>query len=203
MSCGRAVKDRFLEVMMIRLDAIKIIADKAKKDGSLLISNIGIPSKELYYSCDMQRNFYMLGSMGLASSIGLGLSLAKPQRHVITIEGDGSMLMNLGSLATIASQHPGNYLLIIIDNCTYGSTGDEPTATSLYTDLAAMAKGAGIREVYTSYTQEGLIRLLENVKSGVIVVKVQPGNAEMPVINMFPQAIMQRFMAEMSDNTGL
>lgn len=188
---------------MIRLDAITVIADKAKKDGALLISNIGIPSKELCYLCDTQRNFYMLGSMGLASSIGLGLSLAQPQRRVITIEGDGSMLMNLGSLATIASQHPENYLLIIIDNGTYGSTGDEPTATSMYTDLAAMAKGAGIREVYTSYTQEGLIRLLENVKSGVIVVKVQPGNAEIPVINMSPEAIMQRFMDKISDNTGL
>lgn len=186
---------------MIRLDAIKIIADKAKKDGSLLISNIGIPSKELYYSCDMQRNFYMLGSMGLASSIGLGLSLAKPQRHVITIEGDGSMLMNLGSLATIASQHPGNYLLIIIDNGTYGSTGDEPTATSLYTDLAAMAKGAGIKEVYATEDREILIRLLDEVNSGVIVVKVEPGNTQAPVIDICPEAILARFMGEVLENT--
>jgi sulfopyruvate decarboxylase subunit beta len=188
---------------MIRLDAIRIIADKAKKDNSLLISNIGIPCKELYYSCDTQRNFYMLGSMGLASSIGLGLSLAQPQRHVITIDGDGSMLMNLGSLATIASQQPRNYLLIIIDNGTYGSTGDEPTATSMYTDLAAMAKGAGIKEVYAADDPESFRRLLEEMKSGVIVVKVQPGNAEVPVIDMSPKAIMKRFMDEMSDNTSL
>ncbi len=186
---------------MIRLDAIDAIAKKARKDGALLISNIGIPCKELYHVCDMAHNFYMLGSMGLASSIGLGLSLAKPQRQVITIEGDGSMLMNLGSLATIASQHPANYLLIIIDNGTYGSTGDEPTATSLYTDLAAMAKGAGIWEVYTTDTPEGLMRLLEEVKSGVIVVKVQPGNAQVPVIGMCPEGILERFMDEMSDNT--
>lgn len=188
---------------MIRQDAIDAIAKKAKKDGALLISNIGIPCKELYQVCDMPGNFYMLGSMGLASSIGLGLSLARPERRVITIEGDGAMLMNLGSLATIASQHPGNYLLIIIDNGTYGSTGDEPTATSLYTDLAAMAKGAGIREVYTTNTPDGLIRLLEYVKSGVIVVKVQPGNAQVPVINMCPGAILERFMSEISNNTDL
>ncbi|AGB49943.1 sulfopyruvate decarboxylase, beta subunit [Methanomethylovorans hollandica DSM 15978] len=187
---------------MIRLDAIKVIADKAKKDGALLISNIGIPSKELYYLCDTQRNFYMLGSMGLASSIGLGLSLAQPQRRVITIEGDGSMLMNLGSLATIASQHPENYLLTIIDNGTYGSTGDEPTATSMYTDLAAVAKGVGIKEVYDADDPESLIRLLEEVKSGVIVVKVQPGNAQVPVIDICPEVILERFMDEMSDYTG-
>ncbi|MCC7577160.1 MAG: sulfopyruvate decarboxylase subunit beta [Methanomethylovorans sp.] len=188
---------------MIRLDAIRIIAEKAREDSSLLISNIGIPCKELYHVCDAPRNFYMLGSMGLASSIGLGLSLAKPQRHVMTIEGDGSMLMNLGSLATIASQHPPNYLLIIIDNGTYGSTGDEPTATSMYTDLAAMAKGAGIREVYTSYTQEGLIKLLENVKSGVIVVKVQPGNAQVPLIDICPETILAWFMGEVLENTDI
>ncbi|WP_370575356.1 thiamine pyrophosphate-dependent enzyme, partial [Methanomethylovorans sp.] len=155
--------------MMIRLDAIDAIAKKARKDGALLISNIGIPCKELYHVCDMAHNFYMLGSMGLASSIGLGLSLAKPQRQVITIEGDGSMLMNLGSLATIASQKPANYLLVVIDNGTYGSTGDEPTATSMYTDLTAMAKGAGIREVYTAYTTENLMELLDYVKCGTIV----------------------------------
>lgn len=188
---------------MIRLDAVRIIAEKAKKDGSLLISNIGIPCKELYHVCDMPRNFYMLGSMGLASSIGLGLSLAKPQRHVMTIEGDGSMLMNLGSLATIASQHPQNYLLVIIDNGTYGSTGDEPTATSMYTDLAAVAKGAGIREVYKKDNPESLIQLLEEVKSGVIVVKVHPGNAQVPVIDMCPEAILERFMAETADNTNI
>jgi sulfopyruvate decarboxylase subunit beta len=187
--------------MMIRIDVIKVIAEKAKEDGSLLISNIGIPCKELYHVCDMPGNFYMLGSMGLASSIGLGLSLAKPQKHVITIEGDGSILMNLGSLATMASQHPANYLLVIIDNGTYGSTGDEPTATSLYTDLAAMAKGAGIKEVHTTNTSEGFMQLLEEVKSGVIVAKVQPGNAQVPVINICPESILERFKAEVSENT--
>ncbi len=188
---------------MIRMDAVRIIAEKAKKDGSLLISNIGIPCKELYNVCDSPRNFYMLGSMGLASSIGLGLSLAKPQRRVITIEGDGSVLMNLGSLATTASQRPPNYLLVIIDNGTYGSTGDEPTATSMYTDLAAMARGAGIKEVCTIDTPEGLMLLLEEVKSGVIVVKVEPGNAQVPVINMCPESILGRFMAEVSENTDI
>jgi len=188
---------------MIRLDVIKIIAEKAKKDGLLLISNIGIPCKELHHVCDMPGNFYMLGSMGLASSIGLGLSLAKPQRKVITIEGDGSMLMNLGSLATIASQKPANYLLVVIDNGTYGSTGDEPTATSMHTDLTAMAKGAGIREVYTAYTTENLMQLLDDVKCGTIVVKVQPGNAQVPVIGMCPEDILERFMAETADNTNI
>ena len=188
---------------MIRIDAIKVIAEKAKEDGSLLICNIGIPCKELYHVCDMPGNFYMLGSMGLASSIGLGLSLAKPQKRVITIEGDGSTLMNLGSLATIASQHPPNYLLIIIDNGTYGSTGDEPTATSLYTDLAAMAKGAGIEEVHSATSPEGLTQLLEDIKSGVIVIKLQPGNAQVPVIDVCPESILERFMAEVSHTTKL
>lgn len=129
---------------MKRIDAIAMIATKAEEKNSHVVANIGYPSRELHHLKDRARNFYMLGSMGLSSSIGLGLSLSVPERHVIAIDGDGSILMNMGSLATIAHQKPENYLLVIIDNGTYGSTGDQPTATSHGTDLGAVAKGAGI-----------------------------------------------------------
>ena len=89
----------------------------------------------------------MLGSMGLASSIGLGLALGQPERRVIVLDGDGSVLMNLGTLATIAHYAPENYLLVILDNCCYGSTGSQPTCTHLGTDLAAIARAAGIESV--------------------------------------------------------
>ena len=89
----------------------------------------------------------MLGSMGLASSIGLGLALARPERKVMVLDGDGSVLMNLGTLATIAHHAPENYLLVILDNCCYGSTGSQPTCTHLGTDLFALAKAAGVKKV--------------------------------------------------------
>ncbi|WP_094226771.1 sulfopyruvate decarboxylase subunit beta [Methanolobus psychrotolerans] len=179
---------------MKRIDAINEVAEKAKETGALLIGNIGIPCKELHNVCDMQANFYMLGSMGLASSIGLGLALSRPDKKVITIEGDGSILMNMGTLATIASQEPGNYLLVIIDNGAYGSTGNQPTATSKGTDLAAVAKGAGNKRVYEADTPDNLREILRFVDAGVIVVKADPGNTDAPVIEMTPKEILERFM---------
>lgn len=181
---------------MKRIDAISMIAEKAEEKNSLIVANIGFPSRELHHLKDRTANFYMLGSMGLSSSIGLGLSLSVPQRHVIAIDGDGSVLMNMGSLATIGNQRPGNYLLVIIDNGTYGSTGDQPTATSLGTDLGAVAKGAGIDEVYTVDNQNELGIMLEKIDRGVLVVRVDPGNASVPVICLSPEEIIERFMAE-------
>ncbi|AKB86011.1 sulfopyruvate decarboxylase subunit beta [Methanococcoides methylutens] len=181
---------------MKRIDAISMIARKAEEKNSLIVANIGYPSRELNDLKDRPGNFYMLGSMGLSSSIGLGLSLAVPERHVIAIDGDGSVLMNMGSLATIAHQNPENYLLVIIDNGTYGSTGDQPTATSLGTDLGAVAKGAGIDEVHTVDNEEDLEKMLKEVDRGVLVVRVDPGNASVPVICLSPEEIIERFMAE-------
>ncbi|MDP2217616.1 MAG: sulfopyruvate decarboxylase subunit beta [Methanolobus sp.] len=179
---------------MQRIDAIREIAQKAGQDDALLVCNIGIPCKELYSVCDTPGNFYMLGSMGLASSIGLGLALSLPRRKIIAIDGDGSVLMNLGSLATIATQAPENYLLVIIDNGSYGSTGDQPTATSKGADLSKVAMGAGNRRVCRADSHEELKHILQDNDHGIIVVKVNPGNADAPNINMCPGDILRRFM---------
>ena len=170
---------------MKRIEAIALAAESAQSQNALLISNIGFPSRELYSVCDRQENFYMLGSMGMASSIGLGLALAKPKRRVMVLDGDGSVLMNLGTLATIALHGPKNFLLVILDNCCYGSTGSQPTCTCYCTDLAAVARGAGIREV------EGLAQVLEG--QGVVVAKVETGNAIVPIIDLGPEQIIERF----------
>ena len=77
-------------------------------DDELIVCNIGFPSRELYDIEDRERNFYMIGSMGLASSIGLGLALAKPDEDVVVIDGDGSLLMNMGSLVTVFANNPKN-----------------------------------------------------------------------------------------------
>ena len=87
----------------------------------------------------------MLGSMGLSSSIGLGLA-TQVNDTVVSVDGDGSVLMNLGTLSTIARQAPKNFILLIVDNGSYGSTGDQPTQTAKGTSLAAIAKAAGIEE---------------------------------------------------------
>ena len=181
---------------MKRIEAIAHAADVAQSENALLISNIGFPSRELYAAKDRPENFYMLGSMGLASSIGLGLALGQARcmsaRRVIVLDGDGSVLMNLGTLATIAHHAPENYLLIILDNCCYGSTGSQPTCTSSGTDLAGIAAAAGVREVKSVSTPHELRAALPG--RGILVVKVEPGNADVPIIDMSPEEIMKRFM---------
>ncbi|MBN2078989.1 MAG: sulfopyruvate decarboxylase subunit beta [Spirochaetes bacterium] len=109
----------------------------------LVVCNIGHPSQELFNIRDRAENFYMLGSMGMASSIGLGLALST-ERTVIALDGDGSVLMNLGTLATIGSTKPSNFILVIIDNGAYGSTGFQKTFTSVGVDLAGIACSCGI-----------------------------------------------------------
>ena len=161
----------------------------------LVVCNIGFPSQELYALNDSERFFYMLGSMGLSSSIGLGLSKTTPKK-VISIDGDGSVLMNLGTLSTIANFAPKNYILFIVDNGAYGSTGDQPTHTSGKTDLAALARAAGIEKVHAvdGKAAKGKLSscLLEDGPH-VIVAKVAPGSPKLTAIPMSPGAIRDRF----------
>ena len=165
----------------------------------LVVSNIGFPSQELYSLGDSERYFYMLGSMGMASSIGLGLSLGT-SRRVLVIDGDGSVLMNLGTLSTIANFGPVNYTLLIVDNGAYGSTGDQPTHTSGKTDLAAMARGAGVSSVI-EVGVEDMATALEHArqKNGphVIVIRVAPGSPSLKPIPLSPDIIRDRFMREL------
>ena len=109
---------------MIRSELLKSIVPVITDQ--LVVCNIGLPSQELYQLDDQPSNFYMLGTMGLASSIGLGLALAQSET-VIAIDGDGSVLTNLATLATIANNVADNFILLIVDNGSYGSTGDQPT----------------------------------------------------------------------------
>lgn len=177
---------------MKRIEAIALAAEAAQAQGALLISNIGYPSRELFSVKDRPENFYMLGSMGLASSIGLGLALARPERKVMVLDGDGSVLMNLGTLASIAHHAPCNYQLVILDNCCYGSTGSQPTCTNLGTDLAAMAKAAGIERVEQVDGADELAQALTG-DCTAIVAKVEEGNAAVPIISLMPEAILERF----------
>jgi len=174
---------------MKRIEAIVAVA--AASEEALIICNIGFPSRELYAISDRPENFYMLGSMGLASSIGLGMAIAQPNRRIIVLDGDGSVLMNLGTLATIAHHAPKNYHLIILDNCCYGSAGSQPTCTSERTDLYKMARAAGVEQVRTVTTPVDLVNALSD--QCVIVARVDSGNAEVPIIDISPEQILARF----------
>ena len=181
---------------MIRSEVLKtlipVIRDK------LVICNIGLPSQELHMLDDQSSNFYMLGTMGLASSIGLGLALAQ-QDKVIAIDGDGSILTNLGTLPTIANNVANNFVLLIIDNGSYGSTGDQPTYAGMKTSLAAVATACGCENVVECSAEEtaGAVQAaLDGDKMTIIVCKCESGNIKVPVIELDPVVIRERFMNE-------
>jgi thiamine pyrophosphate-dependent acetolactate synthase large subunit-like protein len=126
-----------------RIDLMRRLV--AKLGDEAVVAGIGNTNFDLYAAGQRPQNFYMLGSMGLAFPIALGVALAQPQRRVIGIEGDGSLLMNLGCLATIGMIAPNNLVLVVMDNAAYQITGTQPTATATTSDLVEMARASGIK----------------------------------------------------------
>ena len=163
---------------------------------NLVICNIGLPSQELYKIDDQPNFFYMLGSMGLSSSIGLGLSIAQ-EKQVISIDGDGSVLMNMNTLSTIGNRAPVNYTLLIIDNGSYGSTGDQDTFTKENTSLKEVAIGAGCKKVIEcsgEETPDNLKKAInDSTNSYVIISKINRGNITIDPIPLNPILIRERF----------
>ena len=126
---------------MNRLEATRTIVELA--DDAAIVASLGHPAYDLFLAGDRPQNFYTWGSMGLASSVGVGLALAQPDRRIFVLDGDGSLLMNLGSLATIGLLRPANLVLVVMDNEEYATTGGQPTATANGADLAAAAVALG------------------------------------------------------------
>ncbi|MFK7891329.1 MAG: sulfopyruvate decarboxylase subunit beta [Granulosicoccus sp.] len=169
-----------------------------------VVCNIGLPSQELHMIDDQPTNFYMLGTMGLASSIGLGLALAQKQK-VISIDGDGSVLTNLGTLPTIANNVADNFILLIIDNGSYGSTGDQPTYAGRKTSLTAVAKACGCDQVVECQAEDTVQVLRDAIDSNkmtIIVCKCESGNVKVPVITMDPVVIRDRFMRTLAERNS-
>ena len=181
---------------MIRSEVIKSLIPVISNE--LVICNIGLPSQELYMHDDQASNFYMLGTMGLCSSIGLGLALNQ-DAPVLAIDGDGSILTNFGTLATIANNPAPNFTLLIIDNGSYGSTGDQPTYAGKKTSLSKVAKACGCENVIECKGEdaaEEVSKSLKNNQMTIIVCKCNSGNVPVPNIVTHPVSIRDRFMAE-------
>jgi sulfopyruvate decarboxylase beta subunit len=177
--------------VMTRYDAIEAAVPYLR--GRAVICNLGVPSKELYALCDQPSNFYMLGSMGLASSIGLGISLYH-KREVFVLDGDGSLLMNPNVLCSIAQQARDNLTVVALDNGTYGSTGDQCTASQKL-DLELLARGFGIEHTSKVNTAEDLLTALQlPIGPKFIHAVIKPGNANVPDLPCSATQIKRRFM---------
>jgi len=139
---------------MLRTDALQAIYPDLEK--GIVVTIMGAVAAELYTLGHRHNFFYLEHAMGLASSMGLGIALSMPQHKVFVIDGDGSLLMNLGTLSTMARYKPGNLLHIVFDNESLLSVGGFPTATATGTDLAGIARASGIPQVMEADTPESL-----------------------------------------------
>ena len=179
---------------MIRKEAISAVVEKIGNQH--IISANGFISRDLFDTCDRNSNFYMIGSMGLASSIGLGVALKSTKKKIFVFDGDGNILMNLGSLITIGITKPKNLVHVIFDNSSHESTGGQPTATNKI-QLSKIAKSANYK-VFQVKTKNQLVKILQKIKlipgPIMIIIKIEKGGVISKRINIEPTKIKNRFM---------
>src|SRR5580692_2126797 len=146
--------------VMNRFDLTSRLVAKLKKDEAV-IGGIGNTNFDLWSSGHRPQNFYMLGSMGLTIPIAFGVAIAQPHRHVVALEGDGSLLMQLGCLATIAAQKPANLTIVIMDNGLYQITGGQKTPAAGTADYVALARAAGLAKSSWAADEEDFDALID------------------------------------------
>ncbi|MFI5012454.1 MAG: thiamine pyrophosphate-dependent enzyme [Hyphomicrobiales bacterium] len=182
--------------VMNRYDLTKRLVARLQQ-GEAVIGGIGNTNFDLWASGPRPQNFYMLGSMGLACPIALGVALAQPQRRVVALEGDGSLLMQLGCLATIAMLRPKNLTIIVMDNGCYQITGAQPTATAFNADVVAIAQGAGISRARWAVDENMFESLVERalVEDGPSLIATRiDDQAAVATTERDPSLIRDRFM---------
>lgn len=161
--------------MMRRLDALQAIYPRLEH--SVVVTIMGAVAAELQSIGHRPHFFYLQHAMGLASSLGLGIALVRPDLRVIVLDGDGSLLMNLGGLTTLARYRPRNLVHVVFDNESLLSVGGFPTATSTGSDLAGIAHAAGVPRTITVRTPDALATALEDAIAAdalsTIVAKVE------------------------------
>ncbi len=182
--------------VMNRFDITSRLVAKLKHEEAV-IGGIGNTNFDLWAAGHRPQNFYMLGSMGLGFPIALGVALAQPQRRVFGLEGDGSLLMQMGCLATIATLKPKNLTLIVMDNGIYQITGAQPTPAATVADIVAIATASGLSNSAWAADEEDFERLIEQSLSAsgptLIGVRIddKPG---VGATRRDPVQIRERFM---------
>jgi thiamine pyrophosphate-dependent acetolactate synthase large subunit-like protein len=189
--------------LMNRFDLSKRLVARLKRDEAV-VAGIGNTNFDLYMAGHRPQNFYMLGSMGLAIPIALGVALAQPERGVIALEGDGSILMALGCLTTIGKLKPRNLTIVIMDNGSYQITGNQPTATKDTADIVAIARGAGIESLWArdeTHFEALMSRRFEDGGPSLIGVRIDDSPATGQTVRD-PTLIRTRFMQAMGTSRG-
>ncbi|HWI38076.1 MAG TPA: thiamine pyrophosphate-dependent enzyme [Burkholderiales bacterium] len=169
-----------------------------KLGNEAVIGGIGNTNFDLWAAGQRAENFYMLGSMGLAVPIALGVAIAQPGRRTFVLEGDGSILMQLGALGTVAAQAPKNLAIVAFDNGMYQITGKQKSLTASTVDLVAMAKGAGLAQSEWASDESHFEALIDRALKGdgpwFIGARID-GSKPAGVTERDPALIRRRFMA--------
>jgi thiamine pyrophosphate-dependent acetolactate synthase large subunit-like protein len=165
---------------MNRNAATKLLVERLTDE--VVVSNLGQATTDLQLVSDRPLNFYTFGSMGQTSSIGMGIALARPDTRVVCLDGDGSLIMNMGMLCTVANNAPKNLCIVVWDNGRHETTGGQPTATAFRTSLAGVARGAGIEKIIEPQNEEELDQAFDRMLSEdgpfFIPVKIDAGPAK-------------------------
>jgi len=180
---------------MQSIEAVQIL--RQRLGDALVVSSLGTPSYLLHASGDRPLNFYLWAAMGMASSAGLGLAMAQPDRRVVVLDGDGAAMMNLGSMVTVATRHPQNLLWVILENGAFLETGGQPIASHGPSDLVGIARAAGIRQAARAATAVEFAELLEHSLAqpgpALLVARVERDSVrDLPPVD--PIRIKLRFM---------
>ncbi len=164
-------------------------------DQPVIICN-GFPSREAHKIADRATHFYMIGSMGVAAAIGLGVALNKPNKKVIVLDGDGNVLMGMGTLATVAALKPKNFVHVVLDNEVYGTTGNQPTISNVVR-LEQVAKAAGYVNVERAIEREDIVYefkdMLKKDGPSMLLVKVTEQAEDAGRVMIEPSDMTQRF----------
>ena len=169
-----------------------------------MIATTGFTGRELYACDDRHNQLYVVGSMGCASSIGLGLAWARPDRRVVVLDGDGAMLMRLGALATLAYEQPKNLVHVLLDNEAHESTGGQSTVSHSM-DLAGVARSCGYADVSKVDTAEDLESALRDRRPGLRFVSLKTRHGvpdDLPRPKVTPREVAGRIRKVLADDTG-
>src|SRR5262249_2172751 len=177
-----------------RSEALRVAQNSARPTDAV-IATTGFTGRALYALEDRPNQLYMVGSMGCASSLGLGLAVSEPRRRVIVIDGDGAALMRLGGMATIGYERPPNLIHILLDNEMHESTGGQSTV-SHSVDFAAIARGCGYPRVIRAGSLDQLAEALDQPAERLtfIHIKTRPGDGgTLPRPTLTPRPAAERF----------
>jgi phosphonopyruvate decarboxylase len=185
-----------------RQDILQALVERTDESETVLIASTGFAGRELYAIEDRPNQLYMVGSMGCASSLGVGLSMVRPDKKIVVIDGDGAALMRMGNLATVGAYGGGNFYHLLLDNHVHESTGGQATVSSAI-DFPAVAKACGYKNVFHAGKIQDLDHFLDARAPAFMYIRTKRGVPDgLPRPSVKPAEVARRLMQHMDAQAG-